>query len=72
MDYTNSDEVSNWTPETVFRFLKENVLQLLLLLLAFVIIYVVDRISNINAILYAAPMSNTILQQKPSRKGSKK
>lgn len=72
MDYTNSDEVSNWTPETVFQFLKENVLQLLLLLLAFVIIYVVDRISNINAILYAAPMSNTILQQKPSRKGSKK
>jgi hypothetical protein len=72
MDYTNSDEVSNWTPEIVFHFVKENILQLLLLLLVFVIIYVVDHITNINAMLYAAPMSNTILQQKPSRKKSKK
>jgi len=71
MDYTNSDEVSNWTPETVFQFIKENILQFLLLLLVFVIIYAVDHISNINAMLYAAPMSNTILQQKPSRKKSK-
>jgi hypothetical protein len=72
MDYTNTDEVSNWTPEMVFQFVKENIVQLLLLLLVFVIIYVVDHITNINAMLYAAPMSNTILQQKPSRKGSKK
>lgn len=72
MDYTKTDEVSNWTPEMVFQFLKENTVQLLLLLLVFVIICVVDHITNINAMLYAAPMSNTILQQKPSRKGSKK
>ena len=72
MDYTNSDEVSNWTPETVFQFIKENILQFLLLLLVFVIIYVVDHITNINTMLYAAPMSNAILQQKPSRKKSKK
>ena len=72
MDYTNSDEVSNWTPETVFQFVKENILQFLLLLLVFVIIYVVDHITNINTMLYAAPMSNAILQQKPSRKKSKK
>jgi len=72
MDYTNSDEVSNWTPETVFHFVKENTIQLFLLLLVFVIIYVVDHISNINAILYAAPASNIILQQKPSRKKPKK
>jgi len=72
MDYTNSDEGSNWTPEMVFHFVKENILQLLLLLLVFVIIYAVDHITNMNAMLYAAPMSNTILQQKPSRKRSKK
>ena len=74
MDYTNPDEVSNWTPETVFQFIKENILQFLLLLLVFIIIYVVDHITNINAILYAAPMSNTILQQKPAtgKKRSKK
>jgi hypothetical protein len=72
MEYTNSNEVSNWTPEMVFQFVKENIVQLLLLLLVFVIIYVVDHITNINAMLYAAPASNTILQQKPSRKKSKK
>jgi hypothetical protein len=74
MDYTNNDEVSNWTPETVFQFVKENILQLLLLLLVFVIIYAVDHITNINTMLYAVPMSNTILQQKPgtSKKKSKK
>lgn len=74
MDYTNSDEVSNWTPETVFQFIKENILQFLLLLLVFVIIYAVDHITNINTILYAAPLSNAILEQKPatSKKKSKK
>ena len=73
MDYTNPDEVSNWTPETVFQFIKENILQFLLLLLVFIIIYVVDHITNINTMLYAAaPLSNTILQKKPARKGSKK
>ena len=73
MDYTNSDEGSNWTPEMVFQFVKENILQFLLLLLVFIIIYVVDHITNLNAILYAAPISNTILQQKPTAsKRSKK
>ena len=73
MDYANSDEGSNWTPEMVFHFVKENILQLLLLLLVFVIIYAVDHITNINAMLYAAPMSNTILQQKlAGKKRSKK
>lgn len=72
MDYANSDEVSNWTPEMVFQFVKENILQLLLLLLVFVIIYVVDHITNINAILYAAPLSNTISPQKQAAKRSKK
>ena len=72
MDYTNYDEFSKLDIETVFHFVKENTLQLLLLVLVFVIIYIVDHITNINAILYAAPISNTILQQKPARKGSKK
>ena len=74
MDYTNNDEFPPWNPETVFQFVKENIVQLLLLLLVFIIIYVVDHITNINAILYAAPMSNTIPQQKPAtgKKRSKK
>lgn len=75
MENTNNDEYPSWNPETVFQFVKENILQLLLLLLVFVIIYAVDHITNINAMLYAAaPLSNTILQKKPatSKKMSKK
>lgn len=73
MENTNYDDLSTWTPETVFQFLKENIVQLLLLLLVFIIIYVVDHITNINTMLYAAaPLSNTILQKKPARKGTKK
>ena len=73
MENTNYDDLSTWTPETVFQFIKENILQLLLLLLVFVIIYAVDHISNINTMLYAAaPISNTILQKKPTGKRSKK
>lgn len=72
MDYTNNDEFPAWNPETAFQFVKEHILQFLLLLLVFVIIYAVDHITNINAILYAAPMSNTILQKIPTSKRSKK
>ena len=74
MENTNYDEFPSWNPETVFQFVKENILQFLLLLLVFVIIYVVDHITNLNTILYAAPISNTILHQKPStgKKRSKK
>ena len=73
MENTNYDDLSTWTPETVFQFLKENIVQLLLLLLVFIIIYVVDHITNINTMLYAAaPLSKAILQKKPARKGTKK
>lgn len=75
MENTNYDESSSWTPETVFQFVNENILQLLLLLLVFVIIYAVDHITNINTMIYAAaPLSNVILQKKPttSKKMSKK
>ena len=73
MENTNYDDFSSWDIETAIQFVKENILQFLLLLLVFVIIYVVDHITNINTMLYAAaPLSNTVLQKKPARKGSKK
>jgi hypothetical protein len=75
MENTNYDDFSSWDIETVIQFVKENILQFLLLLLVFVIVYAVDHITNINAMLYAAaPLSNAISLQKPatSKKKSKK
>ena len=73
MENTNYDDFSTWDTETVIQFVKENILQFLLLLLVFVIIYAVDHITNLNTMLYAAaPLSNTILQKKPTNKKSKK
>lgn len=73
MENANYDDFSAWDTETVIQFVKENILQFLLLLLVFFIIYAVDHITNLNAMLYAAaPISNTILQKKPTNKKSKK
>lgn len=38
-----------------FSFIKENAIQILLLLLVPVIIYIVDHISNINTLLFGLP-----------------
>jgi hypothetical protein len=69
MDSTNSGEFSNWDIGTIFQFVKDNGLQMLLIILVFAIIYVVDRITNINTILYAAPVLNTISPQNPAKTG---
>ena len=40
---------------SIINFMKENYIQLFLLLLVPIIIYVVDHISNINAVLFGMP-----------------
>jgi hypothetical protein len=40
---------------SILGFIKENFIQLLLLLLVPIIIYIVDHISNINAIIFGLP-----------------
>jgi len=63
MDNIINDDFSNWNIETIVHFIKNNIFQLLLLILVFVIIYVVDHITNLNAILYAMPLPNMISSQ---------
>jgi hypothetical protein len=49
----NIDE--SFTLQTLFHYISENFYGLLMLLLAFFIIYFVDYISRINALLFAMP-----------------
>ena len=79
----NTDLVYNdfniYDINSIFSFIKENAIQILLLLLVPVIIYIVDHISNINAIIFGlqAPVPSVTQTQTPpihskKRKGFKK
>ena len=49
------NELSGWDVNVIINYIKDNYIQILLLISVFVIIYIVDHISNINAILYSLP-----------------
>ena len=49
------DDFNIYDINSIIRFIKENTIQILLLLLVLVIIYIVDHISNINAVLFGLP-----------------
>ena len=49
----NDDSV--WDVNSIINYIKDNYIQILLLISVFIIIYIVDHISNINAILYGLP-----------------
>jgi hypothetical protein len=44
-----------WDFYSILNFMKENFVQILLLILVFVIIYLVDHISNINSAIFGLP-----------------
>ena len=48
-------DINNWNIFTVIKYIKVHYVQFSLLLLVFVIIYVVDHISNINSMIFAMP-----------------
>jgi hypothetical protein len=58
MNNENNIEIINEEPfslETLFQYVNENLYGLMLLVLAFFIIYFVDYISQINAMIFAMP-----------------
>ena len=67
MDSTNSGAFSIWDIGSLFQFVKDNGLQMLLIILVFAIIYAVDHITNLNTILYAMPALNTNSPQKQTK-----
>ena len=67
------NELSVWDVNSIINYIKDNYIQILLLISVFIIIYIVDHISNINAILYGLPSAipgqvNLTKKQKKSKK----
>jgi len=67
-----NDDFSFYNINSIIDFVKNNVIQILLFLLVFVIIYIVDHISNINTMLIAIQQQKDAVQQKKILKKSKK
>lgn len=75
MDKYNNEEFTFWN---ALNYIKDNYVQFLLLLLVFTIIYIVDHISNINAMIITMPSpiigvknlqpTNIFKNRKPSKK----
>jgi uncharacterized membrane protein AbrB (regulator of aidB expression) len=51
----SDDELSIWNMNSIFTYMKDHFIQILMLLSVFVIIYVVDHISNINTAIFSMP-----------------
>jgi hypothetical protein len=51
----SDDELSIWNMNSIVTYMKDNFIQILMLLSVFVIIYVVDHISNINSAVFSMP-----------------
>jgi hypothetical protein len=86
MDYNANindfdDYISNWNIYKIINYIKVNYIQFLLLILVGIIVYVIDHISNINAVLFGMPSSlpgiNTqvkpvqIIKQEKNKKSKK-
>lgn len=52
---TYEDELSIWNMNSIFTYIKDHIIQILMLISVFIIIYVVDHISNINTTIFSMP-----------------
>lgn len=50
-----NDDVFEWNMYTILNYIKVHYIQFILLIFVFIIIYTVERVTNINAALYAIP-----------------
>lgn len=75
------DEFNIWDIRSIIHYIITNYEQFLLLLVVIVIIYTVDYISNMNAIIFSVPQilpgitnisSNNIILSKPGKKTRRK
>jgi len=67
------DEFSILNFNSIINFVQNNIIQLLLLMLVFIVIYVVDRITQFNNLLIAIQQEQMMRQQvRQIKKGKKK
>lgn len=74
MENNDNEDLSIYNINSIIHFIKTNIIQILLLILVFVIIYTVDYISNINAMIFTmqSPIIGlTSLQPKSQLKRNK-
>jgi hypothetical protein len=71
MEYKNVDDIPIWDITSILKYVKANWFSFLLFILVFIIIYVIDHISNINAIIYGAPQIIPGLSNSTSTSGKK-
>ena len=50
-----SGDISTWDIYTIINYIKVHIVQFILLILVFIIIYVVDSITNMNASVFSLP-----------------
>ena len=60
-----NDDISNWNIYKILNYIKVNYKQFLLLMLVVIIVYVIDHISNVNALLFGLPSSIPGLNTQP-------
>jgi hypothetical protein len=60
LDY---EEYDDWSIISIMTYIKDNIIQIILFFSVFVIIYVVEHITQFNAILYSTPPT-TLVQNK--------
>jgi hypothetical protein len=72
MENSDYNNYSDWNIITIVNFIKENISPMLLLFSVFFIIYIVDYVNNINAILYSIPAVNIQMNNKNQSSNSKK
>lgn len=60
LDY---EEYDDWSIISIMTYIKDNIIQIILFFSVFVIIYVVEHITQFNAILYSTPPP-TLVQNK--------
>jgi hypothetical protein len=73
-------DIFKWNIYTIIKYIKNHYIQFILLLFVFIIIYVVDYISNINAMIFTMPSAipgviaptNKITTPKKIKKNRKK
>jgi hypothetical protein len=71
------ENLSNWDFNSIMDYMKTHIIQIFMLLLVPVIIYIVDYISNINAMMFGLPsaipgLPSSIVKIPKIKKNSKK
>jgi len=67
-DNYEEDDFSFYNINSITIFLKNNVIQICLFIMVFIIIYIVDHISNINTMLLAIQQQQIALQNEKNMK----